>query len=134
MEKFNPVSDKHHEVFNDSLERCRQDPEFMERFHEHFFSASEEVREHFEGVDLKKTRSMIQSSLPFLLIANAAPDALAKTAHSHRAMNIAPELYEVWLDAMIRAVADTDPEYESGIEEAWRVVVRAGINYMKRDS
>lgn len=132
MENSHQFTSEHHELFNDSLERCRQDPGFMDRFHEVFLASSEDVRRHFEGVDLKKTRGMIQSSLPFLLVANTAPSALAKTAHSHRQMDIEPELYEVWLDAMLQAVEQTDPEFDARIAQAWRVVVSRGIDFMKR--
>ena len=51
--------------------------------------------------------------------------------HGRRELDIKPELYELWLDCLIRAVKDFDPLCNSETEKAWRNIMRAGIEVMK---
>ena len=62
-----------------------------------------------------------------------ASDRLGRVAdrHSRRQRDIPPELYEVWLDSLIRTVREMDPLFCEEIELAWRVVLAPGIAYMK---
>ena len=44
---------------------------------------------------------------------------------------IRPELYDLWLDCLIRAVREHDRSFSSETERAWRNVMERGIEFMK---
>jgi hypothetical protein len=37
----------------------------------------------------------------------------------------------MWLESLIKTVADYDPEFDLDVELSWRVVLSSGITYMK---
>ena len=50
--------------------------------------------------------------------------------HDRHHLNIEPELYELWLEALIDTVRECDPEFDATVEKTWRSVLRYGIDYM----
>ena len=58
---------------------------------------------------------------------------LYRVAHRHSAgeIGVAPELYDVWLDALVATVAEHDPEFSAEVELAWRMAFAEGITLMK---
>ena len=125
-------------VFNDSLARCLRGDQFFQRFYELFLASSEEVREKFRATDFRKQRRMLQTSFYMLVeyIALGWPECKAyleriAVAHSKQGRNIAPHLYDLWLDSLLRAVKECDPEYSTEVEAAWRFMMGAGIVFLK---
>ena len=62
------------------------------------------------------------------------PDPLLKvlaTRHSKADLDIKPELYEHWVNALIGTVETYDPEFNDTKREAWRRVLEPGVEYMK---
>ena len=131
------MSEQDVELFNDSLERCTRTSGFLDRFYELFMASSEEVAEKFKHTDFRKQKRALRTSLYVMMLVNegkAEGDAhLERIArlHSRSELDIKPELYEVWLDCLIRAVKDFDPLCNSETEKAWRTIMRAGIGFMK---
>jgi len=50
--------------------------------------------------------------------------------HNRHHLNIEPEMYELWLEALLEAVRESDDEFNAEVEQAWRSVLRYGIDYM----
>lgn len=50
--------------------------------------------------------------------------------HDRHHLNIEPELYEFWLEALIDTARECDGEFDAEVEQAWRTVMRYGIDYM----
>ena len=50
--------------------------------------------------------------------------------HDRHHLNIEPDLYDLWLEALIDTVREFDNEFDEEIENAWRSVMRYGIEYM----
>ena len=48
-------------------------------------------------------------------------------AHSRAKRNIAPRLYELWLDSICETVKALDREWTAELEAHWRVRMRAGM-------
>jgi hemoglobin-like flavoprotein len=127
------------DVFRRSLHRCLGDPSFIESFYERFVGSSEEVRERFKNTDMKRQVRMLEDSLFVLAVAvqsgaeSPARGSLPGIAerHSSRDLDIKPELYDVWLEALIETAGRYDPEFAPEIEEAWRGTLAAGIEYMR---
>ena len=126
------------ELFNDSLERCHQQPVFLDRFYELFLNSSEEVAQKFADTDFKRQKRVLKISLYMLMmVVNDELAAESKahleriaTLHNRDALKIEPRLYGFWLNCLLKAVAETDPYFDEEIEDAWRMVLAYGIEFM----
>ena len=126
--------------FDQSYERVRRvrknDRSFFDAFYENFISSSPIVANHFRNTDMERQKKMLEKSFYSLFIfyaTNNANDYLKKIAqhHSKSHANIPPDLFDVWLDSLVKTVAEFDPLFDEDTELSWRVVLSSGITYMK---
>lgn len=127
------------ETFRTSLKRCLARPGFLDSFYEAFLASSDEVAEKFKNTDFKRQNLALADSL--YVLANAAlseagspgrgslPQVAAR--HSRGNLDVRPELYDVWLEALLATVRCYDPEFTPAIEAAWRSTLGWGIEYMR---
>ena len=133
------MSSQARDLFLQSLKRCLAVPAFLEGFYDRFVGSSEEVREKFRGVDLKRQVRMLEDSLYVVAVAaqgeegSPARNALPWLAerHSRRDLDIRPALYDLWIDCLIETARAHDPEFDPEIEAAWRETLTLGANYMR---
>ncbi|HEY5790185.1 MAG TPA: globin [Gammaproteobacteria bacterium] len=122
--------------FNDSLERCSANGEFLERFYALFLASSGEVAAKFAHTDFRRQARMLRTSL-YIMMLSSDDDELGThlehlaQRHSSRDLDIRPELYDLWLDCLLQAVAEFDPRFDAAAAAAWRRVLQPGIEYMK---
>lgn len=131
------MNERDAELFNDSLERCSGRPDFLARFYALFLASSETVAKKFEHTDLKKQARLLKTSLYIMMLASDGSERLAHLErlarrHSRTELDIGPELYDLWLDCLIRTVGEFDPKFDQDIEKAWRQMLEPGIEFMKR--
>jgi hypothetical protein len=50
--------------------------------------------------------------------------------HSRSQLDIRPDLYVTWLDCLVKAASQHDPEFSPEIGEAWRQALTPGIEYL----
>ena len=124
------------ELFILSLERCAENEDFVPAFYDEFLNASDQVRKHFRFTSFEKQNQMLLASLRLSAGAtNGDPDSLRELkarseSHSRDRMNIEPELYDLWLEALIKAASKYDPEWNPEIENAWRTILGFVIHRM----
>jgi len=109
---------------------------FFKRFYEIFFSRSEEIKRKFANVDMDAQVGMLQKSIYHLVsfyVSKEENEYLHQIAatHSKQHYGIRPEMYSIWLDALIETVRQLDPECDREIELAWRMALTPGILYMQ---
>jgi hemoglobin-like flavoprotein len=124
-------------TFDESLQRCNTSPRFLERFYNRFLASSPKVREKFAHTDFVRQRRVLRAS--FYLIVLAAEDEdegpqryldqLARR-HSIKDLDIGSELYDLWLDALLETVRESDPEFGPQVEDAWERMMAVGIRYL----
>ena len=51
--------------------------------------------------------------------------------HDRHHLNIDPELYSLWIEALITSVRECDTEFDLSVEKAWRSVL--GLRYRIHD-
>ena len=128
------------ELFHKSYKRILQstldDKDFFEVFYHKFVSSSALVKEKFRNTDMKKQKSMLKDSLLHLLdffATHKVDDYMLNIAriHSKSHHDISPELYDLWLDSLVSTLQEFDPDFNSNIELAWRIVLSPGITFMK---
>lgn len=127
-------------IFLDSLYRVAVEPDVQRdlivRFYEIFLARSPEIGNRFRHTDMARQREMLAQSLHEMVefsTSRVASDRLDQVArrHSQAERDVPPELYEIWLDSLVKAVRQLDPEFTEDVELAWRVVLAPGIAYMK---
>ncbi|HWA16613.1 MAG TPA: globin [Gemmatimonadales bacterium] len=123
-------------VFYESLDRCLLSPGFLKRFYELFLASSPEVRQKFQHVDMTRQRQVLHQSLKLtLMAAYGTPEStrglqgLAET-HSRQARDIPPHLYQLWLDALIKAAEEHDPQFTPDLVIAWRDMLTPAIQFI----
>jgi hemoglobin-like flavoprotein len=120
------------------LSRCVQNGDFLDSFYNHFMASSEDIKSKFAQTDFDRQKKVLQDSL-FLMMVAAGTDKgpahkeLEKLAerHSSRALDIKPEWYTNWLDCLLEAVSEHDPEYSPEIDASWRFALADGIELLK---
>ncbi len=124
------------EQFHDSLDRCGSTSEFLGRFYEIFSASSPEVAARFSQTNFKTQTRALKTSFYMAMLASdktsEASDYLERIAlrHSHRQLDIKPEFYALWMDSMIKAVSEFDPQYDKGVELVWRRFMQPAIEFM----
>jgi phenylacetate-CoA ligase len=123
--------------FKDSVKRCIDSPTFIESFYKKFITENEDIAKIFVNTDMKSQYSMLKNSLMILMTASLDSteaqshlDMIGKS-HSRSQHNIAPELYDKWLDCLISAAKEHDELFDLTIETAWRKTLTHGISAMK---
>jgi hemoglobin-like flavoprotein len=126
------------DIFLQSLKRCDLRGDFLEQFYERFIASSPDVRDKFVHTDLYRQRRMLRRSLELMARATAGdPEGLRELhdrAETHRRskLDIAPPLYDLWLDALVSTAGESDPEWTPAIEDAWREILGIAIRHMTR--
>ncbi|MBT8080472.1 MAG: globin [Gammaproteobacteria bacterium] len=128
------------ELFTDSFQRvinCRVgDEDFFAAFYDVFVGDSAEAAEKFSHVDMQEQREHLRKSLDLMVyfsIDRQASDDMLSIARTHSVSgnDIRPQLYEVWLESLLKTVSRFDPQFDDEVDIAWRVVLAPGISYMK---
>jgi hemoglobin-like flavoprotein len=119
-------------LFNDSFERCSRDPQFLDRFYALFIGSNDEIRGLFRNTDMTKQKEMLMISLSYMMLAHSNPNLLDQIAEKHDRNNldIKPHQYALWLECMLAAVHQTDPEFSREVAAAWRSALQPGIDYL----
>jgi hemoglobin-like flavoprotein len=128
------------EVFLASLKRCLAASGFLDSFYERFIGSSEEVRQKFEGTDMARQVRALADSL--YVVANAlqgeetsvARGALPAIAarHGRQGLDVAPPLYDLWIECLVETVRSHDPQLTPAVEAAWREALTFGADYMRQ--
>ena len=125
------------DAFLASLRRCLAVPGFLSSFYDAFLASSPQVREKFAGTDFDRQKRALRSSFDTML--RAARDEadgpathLAPLAERHgsRQLRIGAELYDLWLDSLLKTVKACDPGWSEEVDEAWEAVMGVGIHYL----
>lgn len=135
------MSDQSFETFRSSLLRCLSNLHFLERFYEEFIHSSPEVADAFANTNMERQKAMLNASLYQLMNFYGKNDEKARNyvqnlgamhgAYGHR---IPLHLYDLWLDSLIVAVKESDPQFDPALEAIWREVMSEGIELMKASS
>ncbi|MDQ6968728.1 MAG: globin [Mariprofundaceae bacterium] len=107
-------------------------------FYTRLMDADEEIRKKFETVDMTEQASLLSHAIvmSFLFVdknqqvAKKCIDNVRKT-HAQHNLNIAPELYDTWLECLLETVALCDPHANDELLNDWRHVMSVAINHIR---
>ena len=107
-----------------SYYRCRHDEQFLDTFYDLFLSKSPVVAEKFDQTDFVSQKLMIrQSLLDMLGFDRGLPgtrEEIQRLGRRHKELDVTPDMYSMWLDALCEAIQKHDPEYTPELEQLWR--------------
>ncbi len=128
------------EIFEQSVARVlgngAYNPEFIGAFYEIFLEASPAVAEKFAHTDMSAQRTMLHDSLLLMMDFNRTRVPTPRLLqlgeiHSRRGHNVSPSFYDLWLDSLIVALGQHDPEFSDDVELAWRIALAPGICFLR---
>jgi hemoglobin-like flavoprotein len=121
----------------DSLGRVHG-PRFAERFYDFLLHADPRINALFQQTDFTRQKELFLHGL-LSLLDYAEGTASGQMAikrlgelHSRRRMNIAPDMFIIWVDCLMKTLAELDPEFSPQLEAEWRHAVGKGIDAMKQ--
>lgn len=121
------------QLAEDSYRRCQGEP-FFQAFYHRLLGADPAVREKFANTDFERQNRLLQHGIGLLLSFGRRPNPmlLARIAerHSSRDLDIAPALHEYFVDSLIETVREYDAACTPAVEDAWRVAVAPGIEFI----
>lgn len=120
-----------------SFRRCLIKADFFDRFYEIFLKSHPSIAAKFKNTNMKKQKQMLRAGLMSMIMYAegklGAKAQLTKIAQSHSdkgAHNIPPSLYEHWIDSLIQALAETDPQWTPKLERSWRNDMKKGVTFL----
>ncbi len=117
-----------------SYGRCLRTNGFIERFYEIFLATDPEIAAMFEKTDFLRQRLALRRGIS---IAISHADGMAMVGrniedmakvHSRAGRSpVRPELYVHWVDSLIQAISERDPEASPELLARWREAMRVTI-------
>lgn len=117
--------------------RCQMAPQFFEGFYRHFFAVCPAARPMFAHTDFSRQYKLLQHAVGLLLSYDQQqpeePNLLERVGerHGRNDLGVNPSHYHDFVEGLILAARDTDPEFTPDTEVAWRAALAGGIEYMK---
>ena len=98
--------------------------------------SSATIRFRFRNTDFEHQKKMLLRSLQLSAAAtDGEPEGLRElneraASHDRVHLNIGPELYDLWLDAILQAASEFDPDWNDDIRAAWQRILGFVIRHM----
>ena len=130
----NPKFEQSYErLFGATVALQESSDEFFSRFYARFLSA-DDVAALFQATDMQQQVQMLKRSLVHLAgfyVTGEVSGELARIAGIHRRLQVKPEMFEQWLQALVDTVVEFDPEADEETRLAWCWAMAPGITYMR---
>ena len=121
-------------VFQSYGRCCRKDDFFVD-FYDFFMASSEAIRAQFANTDMPAQRHLLRNGvMQIILVARGMSDRKLRDlgeSHSRKRMDIQPEWYALWEEALLKTVRVHDPDYTPELRQAWREVLKPGIDLIR---
>lgn len=123
-----PDSDR---VFQ-SYGRCCNSEQFFIDFYDRFMNSSPAIRDRFKNTDMPAQRHLLRNGImQLVLFARGLPPTKLRAlgeSHSRRHLNIDPQWYGNWIDALMATLGQYDPHFDADMELAWRRTIQQGVD------
>lgn len=120
---------------SDSFRRVRL-KDLTKRFYEIFLDADPRIRPMFQNTDFDRQNMVLMHGIQ-MLIEYANGSAVGEMAvrrlaemHDRNHMNVTADLYAVWMDCLMKTLAEKDPKFSPELEIKWRNTLQKGIDMM----
>ena len=118
-----------------SYGRCCASPDFFDSFYQYFLASSPEISEKFAHTNMPAQKQLLrQGILNLVMHARGMPDTKLRAlgcSHARGALDIRPELYDLWLQALLQSIGEHDGQCDANTRLAWHEVLNKGISVIK---
>jgi len=110
--------------------------QFLDRFYELFMSSSPIVARKLASTNIAKQQELLSQAVNMVILFpqgnKIARNALNRIRESHNrdGLDIKPAYYQFWVDSLIVALSENDPDFNDELELAWRTVVQEAIDFI----
>lgn len=125
------------ELVQRSYGACCISPGFFDDFYAAFLASSDQIAVKFKHTDMAKQKQLLREGISFMvmyydgtMIGRMKVEQLGQS-HSQTRMDIKPQWYDLWLDALLATITKHDKEYSPTVARAWRNVLSKGIEAMR---
>lgn len=127
MSAGNTASGDSYDDLHQSYGRCLNNGRFIERFYEIFLESDPQIKTAFAGTDFDRQRRLLRRTLTNSIMYAAGSEIVKREVdkmaevHSRRGKApVDPQLYDYWLDSLVSAIHEHDPQIDSQLEGRWR--------------
>lgn len=114
-----------------SYGRCCVSPSFFDDFYQYFLASSPIIHSKFSNTNMAAQKLLLrQGILNVVLHARGMPDTKLRAlgcSHAKKGFDIQPELYDLWLEALLKAISKHDSQVSPEALQGWREVLHKGI-------
>jgi hemoglobin-like flavoprotein len=120
-----------------SLGRCLHEGDVFDAFYRVFLEQDPRIPERFTNTDWEEQKRLLRHGVNNVIAFHdgsyTARNALERIRYTHGRdrLNIPPDLYDFWIESMITAVRQFDPEFDTRLEESWRQLLREGVDFVR---
>lgn len=118
-----------------SYRRCAEQPAFYRTFYDRLLATDPAIPPKFEKTDFERQGKLLKHALGLLLSYAKRPNPILleriALRHTRSGVDVPPEQYRHFLDALEQALAKHDPQYRPDVGSAWRAALAPGIAYMQ---
>ena len=118
----------------ESYSRCCVNPKFFDLFYENFLASHPMIAPMFAKTDMAKQKSLLRQGVSMMFmdlggnsVGTTGIDRIAES-HSKKKMNIDPNLYDYWINSLVKAVKTCDAKMTPELETDWRKTLRSGVD------
>jgi len=111
---------------------------FISTFYARLMDTSEDIRKKFEHVDMKAQAEILDHAIVMsFLFADKSHQSATKCinnvreSHNRKNLNIAPELYDTWLECLVETVGICDPHTNKELQADWHIVMSVAVNHIR---
>lgn len=126
------------DAVRNSYARCLIKEGFIERFYEIFIDSNPGIRPLFEGTDFEQQINLLRQGLGYAFQFARGDDRaqqymgqLRKSHGRSGRIGVEPKLYPYWVNAMMAAASEFDPQFTPELEREWRSVLGKATAFMK---
>lgn len=124
-----------HTIAQHSYSRCLRSPDFFTDFYDRLLASDPAIPPMFATTEFSKQHKLLQHGLGLLLSYAKTPDPalLQRIAAKHSAggVNVPPDMYGRFLDALVQTVGEHDPRFDEDVGAAWHEAARPGVEFMQ---
>ena len=118
----------------ESYSRCCVNPKFFDLFYANFLASHPTIAPMFAKTDMAKQKSLLRQGVSMMFM-HLAGNGVGTTcidrigeSHSKKKMNIYPNLYDYWINSLVKSVKACDEKLTPAIEAEWGKTLRAGVD------
>jgi len=115
-----------------SYHRCGENPAFFSTFYAHLLASDPRIPPMFAQTEFERQHRLLKHALGLLIIYAKRPNPalLERIAERHREVRVTEDLYPLFVESLVRAIAEHDPQYTPELAGAWRAALAPGIAFM----